>query len=282
MFDDLVLHPRSQQLAEKLSAHLPNGLIIEGASGTGVLTVAKAIAASAGAVSFVVEAKKKIKGEMTVDLKEGNIIIDDIRQLYQQTRTTQPTSQVYIFDTGERSMTVAAQNAFLKLLEEPRPGLHFIIATHQYSNLLPTITSRSQRLSLLQITDKQTSILIERLAITDATKRTRLAFVGRGLPALIMRLSQDENQYQNRVAIMSDAKTMLGNDTYEKMAIIHRYRDKRGDSITLLEDMNYQLQTILHRQPDPRLVQDIARHLETQNRINANGNIRLQLAHDVL
>ena len=282
MFDDLILHPRSRQLTERLATHLPHGLIIEGASGAGVRTVGIALARSIGAQSFIIEPKKRVKGEMTVDLKEGSVIIDDIRQLYQQTRTSQTASHVYIIDTGERSMTVAAQNAFLKLLEEPRQGLYFIIATHQYSNLLPTITSRSQQLSLLPVTDEQTNELIDSLAIADATKRTRLAFVGRGLPALIKRLAGDEKLYESRVAIMRDAKTMLGNDIYEKLTVIHRYRDKRGDSLTLLEDMNHQLQTIIRSQPDPRLVRDIARHLETQSRINANANIRLQLTADVL
>ncbi len=282
MFHDLVLHPRTLLLAEKLAANLPHGLIIEGPSGSGVLSVAKAMAASVGSPAFIIQPKKNIKGEMAVDTKEGSVIIDDIRQLYQQTRTSQPTAQVYIIDTGERSMTVAAQNAFLKLLEEPRPGLHFIIATHQYNNLLPTISSRSQRLSLLPVTAEQTKNIIDQLAITDATKRTRLAFVGRGLPALIMRLAQDEELYEHRVTIMRDAKIMLGNDTYEKLTVIHRYRDSRGDSLILLDDMNHQLQTIIHNQPDSRLVRDIAKHLETQNRINASGNIRLQLAADVL
>jgi replication-associated recombination protein RarA len=282
MFNDLVLHPRTLLLAEKLVAHLPHGLIIEGPSGTGTVFTAKAMAEKARLQVFVIQPKKNVKGEMIVDAKEGSVIIDDIRQLYQQTRTTQPTGQVYIIDTGERSMTIAAQNAFLKLLEEPRQGLHFIIATHQYNNILPTIASRAQQLSLLPITTEQANDMINQLNITDATKRTRLAFVGRGLPALIVRLSQDNDLYEHRVSIMRDAKTMLGNDVYEKLAVIHRYRDNRGDSLTLLDDMNHQLQTIVRGQPDPRLVQDIAKHLETQNRINASGNIRLQLAADVL
>jgi DNA polymerase III delta prime subunit len=282
MFDGLSLHPRSQQLAEKLAANLPHGLVIEGPSGIGVRTIATAIAEHTRSSIFVIEPKKKIKNEMVVDLNEGYVIIEDIRQLYQRTRTSQANDHIYIIDTGERSMTVAAQNAFLKLLEEPRPGLHFIIVTHQYSKLLPTIASRTQRLSLFPITDLQTKQFIDHLNVADETKRTRLAFVGRGLPALITRLAEDESLYESRVSIMRDAKVMLGNDPYEKLAIIHRYRDKRGESLTLLEDMNHQLRTIIGSRPDARLVGDIAQHLDTQNRITANANIRLQLAADVL
>src|SRR5882757_8551468 len=111
MFDDLILHTKTRQLIEKIATNLPHGLIIDGASGSGVVTIAKALAASVNSPTFVLLPKKKLKGEMVVDTEEGSIIIDDIRQLYDQTRTKQPGEQVYIIDTGERSMTAAAQNA---------------------------------------------------------------------------------------------------------------------------------------------------------------------------
>lgn len=279
---DLILHPRSRQLADKLADNLPNGLIIDGPSGSGVLTVAKAIAEYVGSPAFVIEPKKKVKNEFVIDPAEGSVIIEDIRALYQQTRTKQPGEHVYIIDTGEKSMTLGAQNAFLKLLEEPRAGLHFIIVTHQFDQLLPTIVSRSQRLSLLAITDDQTTKLIDSRGVTDQTKRARLAFVGRGLPALIRRLAEDETAYENRVAIMSDAKTMLGQDTYAKLLIINGYRESRANTLTLLDDMNHQLRTVLRTQPDKRLVSDIDKHLATRSKIAAGGNIRLHLTASVI
>jgi DNA polymerase-3 subunit delta' len=278
----LVLHPRSEQLVGKLKAHLPQGLIIEGPSGIGVLSVAKAIAASIGSPEFIIYPKKKVKGESVIDPSEGSVLIEDIRQLYEQTRTRQPGNQVYIIDTGEKSMTHGAQNAFLKLLEEPRAGLHFIIVTHQFDQLLPTIASRCQRLTLLPVTDEQTKSLIDELGVVDTTKKARLAFVGRGLPALIKRLAGDDAQYNSRVAIMSDAKTMITGTAYDKLAVIHRYRDNRAHCLILIDDINHQLQTVLRGQPDTRIVRAIERHLEARSRIAAGGNIRLQLTSDVL
>lgn len=280
--DELILHPRTVTAARHFSQQLPHGLIVEGVSGTGVVAIARALARSVGSPEFVILPKKKVKNEWVVDLYDGSVVIDDIRQLYEQTRTKQPGQSVYIIDTGEKSMTVAAQNAFLKLLEEPRDGVHFIIATHQPDLLLPTIVSRSQQLSVLPVTDTQTNELLDSLAITDATKKARLAFVGRGRAALIKRLAHDEVAYEKRIAIMADAKTMLGNDTYAKLQIIHRYKDNRADALTLIDDMNYQLKTIIRSQPDPQLAARIDKHLTTRQRIVAGGNIRLQLAADVL
>lgn len=280
--DSLILHPKTTQIAHKIATNLPHGLIIDGPVGIGVRKTAEAIADEIGATVFVIEPKKKIKGELAVDLFEGSVIIDDIRELYHQTRTGQHDKHVYILDTGGKSMTRGAQNAFLKLLEEPRSNLHFIIATHQFDQLLPTIVSRCQQLPLHPITDEQTMELIDSLGITDTTKRTRLAFVGRGLPALIQRLADDEAFYDARVAIMRDAKTLLGNDTYDKLVTIHRYRESRADALTLIDDMNHQLRTILRTQPNKQLVSTIERFLEIRSAISAGGNIRLQLTSGVL
>lgn len=280
--DSLILHPRTRQIAQKIATNLPHGLIIDGPVGIGVRQTAEAIAREIGATVFVIEPKKKIKGELAVDLFEGSVIIDDIRDLYHQTRTGQHDKHVYILDTGGKSMTRGAQNAFLKLLEEPRSNLHFIIATHQFDQLLPTIVSRCQRLPLHPITDEQTMELITSLGITDATKGTRLAFVGRGLPALIKRLADDETLYEARIAIMRDAKTLLGSDTYDKLITIHRYRESRADALTLIDDVNHQLRTILRSQPNKQLVATIERFLEIRAAISAGGNIRLQLTSGVL
>lgn len=282
MLNALVLHPRTKILAEKLELHLPHGLVIDGPIGSGVLAVAKAMATSVGSLEIIICPKKKVKGEYIIDLHEGNVIIQDIRKLYEQTRTGQPNEQVYIIDTGDKSMTLGAQNAFLKLLEEPRSGIHFIIATHQYDQLLPTIVSRTQRLSLTPITDEQADNMIDSLGITDSVKKVRLSFVGRGRPALIKRLASDEKTYDSRVAIMSDAKTMLGNDAYQKMLIIHNYRDNRANALTLIDDMNHQVQTILRTQPKQQLVADIERYLSARHKIAAGGNIKLHLAAAVL
>lgn len=282
MIDELVLHPKSRQLAENIIANIPHGLIIDGPNGIGVLTLSKAIARSAGSPNLVISPKKKVHGEATVDQEDGSVLIEDIRQLYERTRAKQQQHHVFIIDTGRKSMTHGAQNAFLKLLEEPRHGLTFIIATHQFDQLLPTITSRCQRLTLHPVTDDQTARFIEIFNIPDETKRVRLAFVAKGLPALIKKLAENEQLYNARVDIMKDAKAMLGNDTYQKLAVIHKYRDNRANSLLLIDDINHQIKTILRRQPEPNLIKSIDRHLEARRCIAAGGNIRLQLASCVL
>jgi|TARA_B100001245_G_scaffold232494_1_gene214724 DNA polymerase III subunit delta' len=282
MVRDLILHHRSQAQLQHFLNHLPHALIIDGSEGVGVTHVAKVLAHTVESPELLIQPKKKVKNEFVIDMNEGMVVIEDIRQLYTQTRTQQTGKHVYIIDTGSRSMTVGAQNALLKLLEEPHADLHFIITTHHVDRLLPTIVSRCQRLTLLDITDKQTSDFIERLGIQDAMKARRLAFVGRGKPALITRLANNSELYDARVNIMSDAKTMLGSDIYKKMTTVHTYKDNRADSLLLLEDIMYQLHTILPANPDIHLAHSIDKYIEAHRRISDGGNIRLQLTASLL
>lgn len=280
--DKLILHPRTETNVQRSKGKLPHALIVEGPSGVGVRALAETLAASMESPKFIIEPKKIINGQPAVDHKEGNIIIDDIRLLYEQTRSKQPGNHVYIFDTGERTMTVPAQNAFLKLLEEPRKGLYFIIATHHVDQLLPTITSRSQQLSVLPVTAEQTKQMIAAFPLSDPIKKARLAFVGQGLPALLRRLVDDVKLYEARVAIMSDAKVLIGGNNYEKSTVIHKYRENRADAVTLLDDINHQLSVVIKNTPDPAIASLIAKNLSARQNILTGGNIRLQLLSSVI
>ena len=280
--EEIVLHPKTTQHLYHLVGILPHALIIDGPVGSGVKQTALTIARSVGSPEFIIFPKKKIKQEFVVNMNEGSVIIEDIRRLYSQTRSMQPGKQVYVIDTGLKSITVGAQNALLKLLEEPRNNIHFIIATHRVDQLLPTITSRCQRLTLLDITDQQTNELIIQLGVTDGIKAKRLAFVGRGKPALIKRLVTDVALYDERVAIMTDAKAILSGGVYDRINVVQKYKDDRLGSLTLLSDVIYQLRVVLKTNPDKKLVKYIDNYLKTSERISAGGNIRLQLTSSVL
>jgi len=52
--------------------------------------------------------------------------------------------------TGADRLRIEASNAFLKLLEEPRPFVKLILLTEKPSSLVPTILSRCQRLHIMR------------------------------------------------------------------------------------------------------------------------------------
>lgn len=282
MTKELLFHERTQRHIDTLTTHLPQSLIIEGTSGSGVTTLANYLAHKLNAETILIKPKKMKNNQPIVDEREGTIIIHDIRQLYEQTRSKTTRRQVFILDTGERSMTTGAQNAFLKLLEEPRSGVHFIIATHKLDELLSTVRSRSQILHITPMRSIQIEAFLTTLGVTDPSKRARIAFVGRGLPALITRLAEDDAFYEERVGIVLDAKALIGGTPYDTYPIAHKYRDKRPEALLLLEDTCMQLRVIMRSQPDDRYARKITHCLEAHQRITNGGNIRLQLAYAML
>ncbi|MFN8591405.1 MAG: DNA polymerase III subunit gamma/tau [Thermomicrobiales bacterium] len=78
--------------------------------------------------------------------------IDDIRDLRDRVRyaPVQLPRKVYIIDEAHQ-ITGAAANAFLKTLEEPPVHTHFILATTDPEELLPTIVSRCQRFEFRRV-----------------------------------------------------------------------------------------------------------------------------------
>jgi DNA polymerase-3 subunit delta' len=82
--------------------------------------------------------------------------IDDIRGL-QRSANLPPYEgkcKVFIIDEAEYLSTEAA-NALLKILEEPPPGVVWLLLAADEERLLPTITSRCQRLELKPVSSGQ-------------------------------------------------------------------------------------------------------------------------------
>ena len=81
------------------------------------------------------------KNHLIIEPEGSSITIEQIREIIDQTRTKQ-TKDFYIFVYHAETMNEKAENAFLKLLEEPAKNYHFVLFTNSASALLPTILSR--------------------------------------------------------------------------------------------------------------------------------------------
>lgn len=77
------------------------------------------------------------------DPTRGKIYIDQVRAITDKLNTRQ-TQDFYVIFWQADTLNEAAQNAFLKNLEEPKDNYHFIFYTANPSALLPTVLSRGQ------------------------------------------------------------------------------------------------------------------------------------------
>ncbi len=271
-----VLHAASQLMLETTLKAAPQALLLSGRLGVGLSTVAHhyALATKQQVLTILPEKDEKI------DLEKGVITVERIRELYSTTRTIAPNGRIIIIDYAER-MGIPAQNAFLKLLEEPPEGTLFILLSHMPELLLPTIRSRTQEVLLRPLSSEQSQQLLDSLKVTNATKRTQLLFIAEGLPAELTRLVTDDEYFTNRAAIVKDAREFITGTPYKRLLLAKQYKESRSQALTLLEDAMKQLrQTIADGQKDGLKALAVLERLH--KRITEQGNVRLQLSSAVL
>lgn len=279
----LLLHPVTHGQLEKTVSDLPHALILHGTPGIGSDLVAAALAQQAGSTLATLYPKKRQpNGSYVVDPKQGTVIIDDVRDLYERTRGKLLHPHIVILNLGSRPMLTGAQNAFLKLLEEPQANIHFILAVDDISLLLPTILSRCQKVEVLPVTEAQTTSLLDTLKVSDPTKRARITYIASGLPALIHQLATDDAFYESRVQSVQDARTLLESDGYTRLKIIYSYKDRRADTLQLIDDTIHQLKLSLKKSPSSTTIEQLNRLIDAYTRIQANGSVQLNLARVLL
>ena len=274
---NVYIHERTKQQLDSYSRDLPQSLVFTGPEGVGLSASVKYLADLIKAKPIYVLPEKDEK----IDIEKGVITVDVIRRLYGTTKTIETGTRLIVIDYVER-MGIQAQNAFLKLLEEPGVNTHFILLTHNASKLLPTIQSRVQTVEVKPITAEQSGQLLDELKVTDAQTRAQLLFIASGLPATLSTLAGDSDAFEKRAQIVRDARMYLQGTVYGRLKIALAYKDDRPKALLLLVDAMKQLQGSVAKGQGGDLVKKIGTLLKVHERIEANGNIRLQLASVVL
>ena len=90
---------------------------------------------------------QKKKNAVASEPAKTSIKVDDIRELQPFISQGSSGRRVCVIDNADM-MTVAAANALLKTLEEPREGIHLLLITDWPTKLLPTIKSRVQQVAV--------------------------------------------------------------------------------------------------------------------------------------
>lgn len=267
----LITHPDLTSKLRSYNENLPQGLLLTGVEGVGLGSLARSFTGKY-ALHAVIEPRLLTKTSTI-----PKIGIDRIRELYLASRGKQAEPSAIIIDDADR-MTENAQNAFLKLLEEPAVNLHFILTTHSPEKLLPTVLSRLQTLYIRPISEQQSVDLVTTLPGLDEVKRRQLLFIANGLPAELYRLAHDSGYFTTRSSRIKLAKELAEGASWQRLATLFRVSPTREEAIALIK----QLIALLEISPEPSKMRRVKKLLLTLEHLEKGGNIRLQLTAGVL
>ena len=171
--------------------------------------------------------------------KQGSIGVDDVREQINDTIMIRPYSsyyKIYIVDEAEK-MTVQAQNALLKTIEEPPAYAVILLLTTNPDGFLPTILSRCVQLKLKPLQDSMIrGYLTEKMGVSESQSELYAAFA-RGNLGKAKRLAESEDFRQSYEQILNILKNIRQMDISQLLDAIKRLKDENMDLHECLDIM---------------------------------------------
>ena len=232
---------RGQRFAKKyLSNSIKSNMIshaymFEGPSGVGKNTMARELAA------ILLEMENLFNSPDYIEIKpDGNSIkIAQIRKLQSDILVKPYKSyKIYVIDEAQK-MTVEAQNALLKTLEEPPKYAIIILITNNKESLLDTIKSRCEIIKFTPIPLVEVADYLTQTGV-DKNRASLLANFSRGSMQKAIELSESEDFHIMRDEVQKYVETFLTGSMLDIMDIqnsIEKYKDNITNVLDLL--VNY-------------------------------------------
>lgn len=158
---------------------------------------------------------------------ETTIGIDDIHELRRlmALSTRLGSRRIAIID-GAEDMTDHAQNALLKILEEPGEGKLFILVSHDVSRLLSTILSRVVSLSFSYASDTDMEKFVEENGVLSRDKND-LLFCAGNRPGVLVRLVEDVEFRADALARKKMIALLADAPLFERMKAVAAFAGNR-------------------------------------------------------
>ena len=240
----------NDSLKLRLSAvgdRLSHCYILEGPSGSGKKVLARLLAASMECTSSGEKpcgtcpaCRKALKGEhpdiITVDSEKATVPIGEIRAMQADAyiKPNEGRRKVYIIPRA-KDMQGPAQNAMLKLLEEPPEYCSFLLLTDTSEKLLETVRSRAVTLSLAPLSQQQLSDAL-RAQVPDISQEEieRLTDRSEGYLGAALKLLNTPDTELERKADTLAAGFASGDELDLVLALIPLEKLSRQDMLQLL------------------------------------------------
>lgn len=206
---------------------------------------------------------------MKAKAKTDTIGIDDVRSLQERLHEVRiGTHRCCLIRSVERMQTEAV-NALLKILEEPPPGVVFLLTTESLPSLLPTLTSRARTMHFSRLTDGELDPLLES---TSDDERQFLLRVAQGAPGVIRRLRDDpELLRRERQAYASALSFWHSRSPAERVKLLAPIHERGAEADQFLLHLH-----LAFREEHDELDHAAVRHLMQLSR-NLETNVNRQM-----
>lgn len=171
--------------------------------------------------------------------KPGSIGVEDVRGQVVGDMQIKPYSspyKIYIIDEAEK-LTVQAQNALLKTIEEPPAYGIVIFLTTNAESFLPTILSRCVVLDLKPAANEVIMrYLMEQVRVPDYKAKVCVAFA-QGNVGKAVKLASSENfdeMKQHAIKLLKNTETMQISELLDYLKDISDYKDNIHDYLDLM------------------------------------------------
>lgn len=232
----LVIHPATERQLQVLSSNPGHAIILAGPSGSGKRSLAEALLATI----LGVESLSGHPYVMSIASPDGKAIgIESVRELEQFLSLKVPGKAVHdraVLIQDAQLLSLEAQNALLKTLEEPPNGTVLVMTVNHAQALLPTIRSRSQ---LVQV-GKPSKTDLEAYFSGNHPSIDKAYAISGGLPGLMHSLLEDEEHPLLQATVM--ARDILSKTTYERLLLV----DELSKNKNLAQDTAFILQQMAH------------------------------------
>ena len=281
---NLVLHPNTETAIKRYLGKPGHALLIEAADGAGKGALAAYIASCL--LGTEVNRLSRQPFFQIVRPIDGTISIDAIRAIQRFMRlktigSSHSIRRVLVLENAEL-LTIEAQNAFLKLLEEPPADTVIILTVVNQSMLLPTIRSRVQivRLNAPSPADLEKHFTGHGFKTSDIVKAYHIS---EGQAGLMQALLSDDTEHP-LVSQIQVAKKLLSSSIFDRLIVVDQLSKHRADCEQLLKALQLvchaALTQAVERGKDEtvkRWHRSMAKLTQAQQSFTSNPNLKLLL-----
>ena len=217
-----------------LNDNLSHAHLIVGPDGIGKSIVAKV---------FAMKILKRTEDKDYIDIvnykpKKASFGVDEVREIIIEVnkKPFEGDKKVIIIHNGNK-LTVQAQNALLKTIEEPPKGVYIIILSESLEMMLDTIKSRSQIYKLTPLSKADMIKFIDGIGEKDSDKRLAAISYGDGIPGRAERILKDSKLQQVRDLIISIIRDVSENKptlALEYEDKLNKFKDEKENVLNLI------------------------------------------------